>query len=131
MDIKKDPAIKNLLNRMPEDVQVTFTDEQLMHLKIAIGARQWGKHSLDYRGIFKAFRYRYYFVILAGRNRRQLTDNQLKNSLLGQSVFLSFVFCLVFLLGLFILYIFKSAAGVDIFSDYSFGIWAWFKNLFG
>lgn len=128
--LKTDPAIRSFLNRMPEEIQETFTDEQLMHLKVAIGARQWGRHSLDYRGVFKAFKYRYYFVFLAGRNRRELTHSQIKRSLIGQSLFVSAIVCLFILLGLFIIYIIKSAAGIDIFSDYSFGIWAWFKSLF-
>ncbi|MEI8616636.1 hypothetical protein P4S63_01330 [Pseudoalteromonas sp. B193] len=51
--LKVDPAIRSLLNRMPSDVQASFTEEQLVHLKVAIGARQWGKHTVDCRSVIK------------------------------------------------------------------------------
>ena len=51
--ILSDPAIRSLLNRMPDHVQDSFTDEQLTHLKVAIGARQWGNHTVDSRGVIK------------------------------------------------------------------------------
>lgn len=128
-NLKTDPAIKSLLERMPEGVQDSFTDEQLMHLKVAIGARQWGNHSLDFRGVVKVLKYRYYFVILAGRNRRQLSVKEQKLANLAQAAILSFFSMVIILAVLFVLYIIKSALGIDIFKDYSFGVWSWFKSL--
>jgi len=45
--IKNQPAIKNLLSRMPEEVANSFNDEQLTHLLTAVGSRSWGKHKID------------------------------------------------------------------------------------
>ena len=55
-NLQQDPAIRSLLNRMPKSIQTTFTDDQLAHLKIAIGARQWGNHAVDCREGIAAMR---------------------------------------------------------------------------
>ncbi|MBH0076887.1 3-phosphoshikimate 1-carboxyvinyltransferase [Pseudoalteromonas sp. SWYJ118] len=128
--LKADPTIRSLLNRMPSDVQDSFTEDQLAHLKVAIGARQWGKHAVDCRGVFKFFKYRYYFVILAGRNRRELSKKEQKIAAISQAITVSIFSLFVITIFLLIIYLVKSALGIDIFSNYSFGVWAWFKELF-
>ena len=128
--LKADPAIRSLLNRMPSNVQDSFTEEQLAHLKVAIGARQWGKHAVDCRGVIKFFKYRYYFVLLAGRNRRELSKKEQKIAAISQAITISMFSFFVITILLLIIYLIKSALGIDIFSNYSFGVWAWFKDLF-
>lgn len=129
-NLQQDPAIRRLLERMPKNIQTTFTDEQLAHLKIAIGARQWGNHAVDCRGVVKFFKYRYYYVFLAGRNRRELSTKEQKIARLSQALILSIAATFIILLTLLILYLIKSALGIDIFDGYSFGVWSWFKELF-
>ncbi len=128
--ITSDPAVRSLLNRMPEEVQKSFSEEQLVHLKVAIGARQWGKHALDCRGVIKFFKYRYYFVVLAGRNRRELSEKEKKIAAVSQAITVSLFSFIVFSTLLLTAYLVKSAVGIDIFSNYSFGVWSWFKGLF-
>ena len=128
--IASDPAIRSLLNRMPREIQSSFTEEQLAHLKLAIGARQWGIHSMDCRGVIKFFKYRYYFVLLAGRNRRELSKKEQKIAAISQAITISMFSFFVITILLLIIYLVKSALGIDIFSNYSFGVWAWFKELF-
>ena len=53
--IEQDPAIVNLLERMPQSVQASFTEEQLSHLRNAVSSRQWGHHSMDIRGTIPWF----------------------------------------------------------------------------
>lgn len=130
MNIKNDPSINNLLQRIPKNVRQSFTDEQLTHLKVAIGARQWGKHSIDCRGVVRFFKYRYYFVFLAGRNRRELNSHEKKISQFSQIVFISVVVLVFFLFLIFILYLIKSALGINIIESYSFGIWDSLKDIF-
>ena len=77
-DITTDPVISRLLERMPGDVADSFSEEQLSYLRNAIGAREWGRHKVDLRGTVKFFKWRYYYVVLAGRNRRTLSDKELK-----------------------------------------------------
>ncbi|MFQ3204307.1 MAG: hypothetical protein ACI87I_000148 [Pseudoalteromonas tetraodonis] len=129
-NLQEDPAIRSLLERMPKNIQSTFTDEQLAHLKIAIGARQWGNHTVDCRGVVKLFKYRYYYVFLAGRNRRELSAKEQKIARFTQAVFLSLAVTFTILLTLLVLYLVKSALGIDIFAGYSFGVWSWFMGLF-
>lgn len=69
--LREDPTIASLLSRMPESVQHSFTEEQLANLRVALGARSWGKHKIDFRSTISFFSYRYYYVFVAGRNRRE------------------------------------------------------------
>jgi len=103
-NLQQDPAIRSLLERMPKSIQTTFTDEQLAHLKIAIGARQWGNHAVDCRGVVKFFKYRYYYVFLAGRNRRELSVKENKIAKITQAFILSSAVTFIILFVLLVLY---------------------------
>jgi len=130
-NIKNDPFIQNLLSRLPQNVANSFSDEQLTHLMIAIGSRSWGDHSVDKRGTLKLpfYKWRFYYVLLLGRNSRELTRREKEWSVMSTAIVLTFFFIFSAMIGLFILYLIKSALGIDIFSDFSLGIWTWFKGL--
>jgi hypothetical protein len=130
-NIKDEIAIKNLLDRMPTDVADTFTDKQLVHLKSAIGLREWGKHKIDFRGTFPLpfVRTRIYYVFLMGLNFRELSRKEQLVSAFSIALFTALFITFSVLLGLLVLYLIKSALGIDIFKDFSFGIWGWFKGL--
>lgn len=130
-NIKHDPTIEKVLSRMPEDIADSFNDEQLMHLRNAIGAREWGSHAVDFRGTFKfpLVRWRYYYVLLLGRNYRDLSRKEKQFALLATAFFTALFLIFSTLLGILILYLLKSAAGIDIFPNFSFGVWGWFKGL--
>ncbi|RAU32017.1 3-phosphoshikimate 1-carboxyvinyltransferase [Pseudomonas sp. RIT411] len=127
---RHDPFIAGLKERLPEELRESFTEEQLEALKLAFGTRSWGKHSVDLRGTVKFWHRRYYFVFLAGRNYRQLSRLEQELSLLGKATLLAVILLACGLVGLLLLYLLKSALGIDIFPDYSFGVWTWFKGLF-
>lgn len=127
-DIRQDPAVQKLLERMPPEVQLSFTETQLSYLRVALGARQWGKHKLDLRGTLGVGNWRYYYVLVAGRNKRSELRSH-KTSLLVKAVVISVLLVLCTAFGLLLLYLLKSALGIDLFSDYSLGIWSWFKEL--
>ena len=130
--ITEQPAIKKLLSRMPEEVANSFTDEQLTHLLTAVGSRGWGKHKVDFRGTFKLpfYQWRYYYVILAGRNYRELSRQEKRTSLLITAILSSVFIFFSVSLGLLVLYLIKSALGIDLFPGFSLGIWGWFKGTF-
>jgi len=128
--LKNDIALRKLLQRMPKNVQDSFTEEQLANIKIAIGARTWGSHVIDLRSTVKMFRYRYYYVFVAGRNRRELSARERRIGLFIQAVALTSFLTFSALLGILVLYLLKSAAGIDIFPGFSFGVWGWFKGEF-
>lgn len=127
-DIRQDPAIQKLLERMPAELQQSFTEAQLSYLRVALGARQWGKHKVDLRGTLGLGSWRYYYVLVAGRNKRSEHRSH-KAGLFMQAVLLSVLLVMSTMLGLLLLYLLKSALGIDLFADFSLGIWSWFKEL--
>lgn len=130
--ITNQPAIKKLLSRMPAEVANSFTEEQLTHLLTAVGSRSWGKHKIDVRGTFKFpfYQWRFYYVLLAGRNHRELSRQEKKMSIIITAIVSSFFLIFCTTLGLLILYLIKSALGIDLFPNFSLGIWGWFKETF-
>jgi len=121
---------KGLLQRVPANIRESFSDEQLSALKVAFGARKWGKHPIDLRGTLSIWRWRYYFVVLMGRNKRLLTAREKRISLMIKTMLILMFFTFSTLMGLLVLYLIKSAMGIDIFPGFSLGIWGWFKGAF-
>ena len=129
-ELINDTGLRKLLERMPKRIQDSFTEEQLANIKIATGARTWGNHAIDVRSTMKFFRYRYYYVFVAGRNRRELSARERRIGLLMQASILAMFLTFSAILGVLVLYLVKSAAGIDIFPHFSFGVWGWFKASF-
>ncbi len=129
-NVSDQPAIKNLLSRMPTPVANSFSDEQLTHLLTAVGSRSWGKHKIDLRGTFKLpfYQWRFYYVVLAGKNYRELSRKEKRMSILITSIVSALFLIFSASLGLLLLYLVKSALGIDLFPNFSLGIWDWFKN---
>jgi len=131
-NIRSETDIKKLLSRMPESVGRTFSDEQLIHLKTAIGSRDWGRHKVDLRGTFHFpfTPWRYYYVLLLGRNRRRLSDREKYISALIVTSFIIGFILFSALVGVLMLYLVKSFMGIDILPNFSFGVWDYFKDNF-
>lgn len=123
--IDKDPAIQNLLARIPQEVKSSFSDEQLFHLRNAVATRQWGNHSIDYRTTFRFLNHRYYMVFLMGRNVREISREQMKRQLFFNAVLVSLFICFCTIVGVIILYLAKSALGIDLLENFSLGLWEW------
>ena len=118
-----DQPVRELLRRMPASVARTFTSEQLEALGIAVASRGWGRHPLDIRGSVPIGRHRYFFAMFAGRNRRDMSPQEKTlDNLLAVLMLTAFLaFCVV--TGCIGLYLLKSALGIDLFADYSLGLW--------
>lgn len=127
--IDQDPAIVNLLESMPRSVQQSFSEEQLSHLRNAVSSRQWAHHPVDLRGTIPWFKYRYYYVFLAGKNQRSLTRSQLRASRFVSALLLVGFMTFSAVIGILLLYLLKSALGLDLLPNYSFGVWDWFTSL--
>jgi hypothetical protein len=125
---QEDPFLKGLNERLPKDIRDSFTQVQLDALRVAFSARQWGRHRIDWRGTFSLGHSRYYFVFLFGRNRRDLSRLERKLSLLGKAAVVTafLVFCMA--IGLVGLYLIKSALGINLFPNFSLGLWDWFRT---
>lgn len=117
--------VERLLASMPPDVADSFSTEQLESLDRAIAASRWQEqsHPLDLRFTVKLWRYRYYLVLLGGRNRRELSRLQYQFGRLWLALAIVFFMSLCMLVGLAGLYVIKSALGIDIFGSFSLGFW--------
>lgn len=126
-----DPAIKRLMNRMPSSIVNSFSTEQLVGLRNAISARGGRIHSVDIRPTLKFpfLPWSFYCVFLFGHNRRSLSDKERYAAVL-MLLWIAFLF-IVALCGLIlvVLYLLKSALGINLFEGYSLGAWDWFKGL--
>lgn len=127
-DITTDPFVAQLLPKLPAESRNSFTPEQLLALKVALGARTWGAHALDLRFTLKLWRWQYYVVLLAGRNRRTLTARQRQVQRLAFAVALAVFISFSALVGILVLYLVKSALGIDLIPGFSLGVWSWFKS---
>jgi len=71
-DVRQDPVIAGLLERMPDKIAAAFSDEQLFNLKNALGANRGRRHRVDIRGTLSWWPgRRWYYVLLAGPDRRR------------------------------------------------------------
>ena len=120
----------NLLAKLPSESRDSFSDDQLLALKVALGGRAWGVHALDLRWTLKFWHWQYYFVLLAGRNRRELSRREKAIERLAMALSLAgfLIFSIVF--GVLVLYLLKSALGIDLIPGFSFGVWGWFQEDF-
>ena len=129
--IKDEPSVRRLLSRMPENVADSFSDDQLLHLKIALGSRKWGRHKIDLRGTF-SFPFlssKVYYVFLLGKNHRDLSRIEKGISAFTLAILISLFTVVSVVTGILMLYLIKSAFGVDLIAGFSFGVSGWFKDL--
>ncbi|MGJ7096730.1 hypothetical protein [Vibrio hannami] len=122
----------HLLNRfhtaLSDQAMEDLTEKQKQEINNAILSLSIPEHhSINIKSSISIFKKRYYYSFLFGKDNRE--DNE--SSLLGLIVFLLTLFLLISsaTIGLFIIvYLIKSAAGIDIFDHYSLGLWDWFKT---
>lgn len=120
-------AIERLLSKMSPETAASFSEAQLIAINKALGGRSWARHKVDVRGTINIWRSSIYFVVLAGRNRRELSrlEQQISRATLAMMFALFVTFSTLF--GLLVLYLIKSALGINLFENFSLGIWTWFK----
>jgi hypothetical protein len=128
LPVDQDPFIRGLKQRLPEHLRESFSEEQLDALRSVFGARSWVRHRVDLRGTIRLWSDRYYFAIVAGRNKRTLTRPQQNLSLIAKAALATVFLLFSGLVGLVILYLLKSALGINLFPGFSLGLWDWFKQ---
>jgi len=126
--LELDPFVIGLKQRLPEELRESFSDEQLQGLRSALATRSWARHKLDLRGTFNLWRTQYYFVVVAGRNKRSLSRAQQKLSLAAKAGAITVFLFFSELLGLVLLYVLESALGIDLLPGHSLGLWDWLKG---
>ena len=133
MTIYSHPVMTKLLDKVPADMRGSFSEDQLLALKVAVGGRTWGTHALDWRWTLKWWRWQLYFVFLAGRNRRTLSQREQQIEHMGTAIVALVLLLLAVALGtlgVLVLYLVKSALGIDLIPGFSFGVWGWFKDAY-
>ncbi|MCQ4308291.1 3-phosphoshikimate 1-carboxyvinyltransferase [Pseudomonas stutzeri] len=126
--LKHDPFIIGLKQRLPEALRESFTEQQLLGLRSAFATRSWARHKIDLRGTFRIWNNQYYFVLVGGRNKRGLTRGQRNLSLVTKAIAITLFLFFSVLVGLVVLYLLKSALGINLLPNHSFGLWDWFKG---
>lgn len=126
--LELDPFVIGLKQRLPEELRESFSDEQLQGLRSALATRSWARHKVDLRGTFNIWRTQFYFVVVAGRNKRSLSRAQQKLSLAAKAGAITVFLFFSVLLGLVLLYVLKSALGIDLLPGHSLGLWDWLKG---
>jgi len=127
-NLQGDPVILRLMEKLPINSRESFSEDQLLALKIALGGRTWGVHAVDFRWTLRFWRWHYYFVFLAGRNRRSLSRKELNAALFGSLILLMIVVTFLAAIALLSIYLVKSALGIDLLPGFSLGIWGWFQQ---
>ena len=128
----EDPALSRLLGKMDPEIAATFTIEQLNELSSSLRLERWKKHRIDLRPtlVFPFLPWSFYMVFLAGKNRRHLSSSEQVMAAGMLLLVLVFMGITVFGFIIIIIYLLKSALGIDIFPGQSLGFWDEFKRIF-
>lgn len=125
--VRDDPFVRQFVSKLPEPVAESLSDEQLLALKELLGPREARGHVIDWRWRLSFWRWQYYFVVLAGRNRREPSRRERELQRLAVAALILGFIAFSTLLGLLVLYLVKSAMGINLFQGFSLGIWDWFR----
>ena len=119
------------ISRIDTDVRESLTPTQLQAIRDALVANQpFKKHAVDLRGTIPLFFARFYFVVLAGRDKRRKTVDKEKHRAFEGNVsfgyllsllFLSFIAAMVWAAILLVVYWVKIELGIDLFSNIHLG----------
>ncbi|MEJ2214010.1 MAG: hypothetical protein P8Y20_08110 [Gammaproteobacteria bacterium] len=119
------------ISRIDAVVRESLTPTQLQAVRDALVANQsFKKHAVDVRGTIPLFFARFYFVILAGRDKRRKTvdkekrrafEGNLSFGYLLSLLFLSFIAAMVWVAILLVVYWVKIELGIDLFSSIHLG----------
>ena len=118
---------ERLFSKLPSDVARSFNDAQYEAIECAFGARRWRNHAVDLRWLLPLFGRSYYFVLLAGGERRS-RQRRLRDRMLhplvcfGNGLFAAVFFTGLMLSALVTLYLLKSFLGITLMPDMSLGI---------
>jgi len=116
----EDPFVSAVFRRLGDNVRATFTPRQRIALERALFAcRPLQNHPLDVRGVVPIFFVRFYYVLLAGRDRRRSTaaveeDRRRKTGLVADAILIGFGVLQVLFAFAIIAYFLKSALGINL-----------------
>jgi hypothetical protein len=131
-----DPFLERFFSRIPREMAESFSDDQLLAVKQAFADQVGRAHSIDVRVSVPLLLRRYYVVFIAGPERRDRARRQRDKGARRLAKRTNIIF-MIFLasVGLFsllgVLYLVKSALGVNLLPDFSLGLWRQVAEQFG
>ena len=130
MDKKQQRLLAHFYSSLDETTANELTNEQKKSIERALISTGLGSNNrIDLRKSVSVFNKRYFFVFLLGRDFRQQLRNESPFALFMMTLLSALGVMALFSLVILTLYLIKSALGIDIFHNFSFGIWDWFKEL--
>ncbi|MGR6833057.1 hypothetical protein [Aliivibrio wodanis] len=129
-DKKQQKLLTHFYSALDENVTDSLSETQKRSVEHALIATGLGTNNrVDIRKSISIFNKRYFFVLLLGRDYRQQLRKESPFALFMLTLLIAIGILSVFGLAIFALYLIKSAMGIDIFHNFSFGLWDWFKSL--
>lgn len=128
--LRDDPRLHKALLDMPSKYADSYSESQLIYFRLALIGKPWQQHFIDNRGTFyfPFIGWRFFYVFLLGRNKRALNRKEKQASMAVFLLSLVGFIVLSMVIGLLLLYLLKSALGIDLFEGTSLGIWDWFNE---
>lgn len=123
-------VLDRFYSAMDPEMTQTLTAEQKESIDQALLTTTLvSRHPVDIRRSFAFLHRRYFVVFLLGHDHRKSTR---ETSAFGRvvstlGITLGIVFCILSVL--LMLYMIKSALGIDVFKNFHVGIWDWFLTL--
>ena len=117
-----DPFLEEFFQRIPERTARSFSDDQLLAIKMAFSARTWGAHSVDLRLSLPFLLRRYYIVLLMGPERRSAVRRALDRkrtplATLGNAMGIGVFLAVAAVPVMIIAYTLKTSFNVNLFAD--------------
>ena len=130
--VRDNAKVNQLLSGMDENIVNSFSYKQRKALNARLTNQEWGKHKVDFRPTLAIpfFPWSFYFVFLAGVNRRGISQAERIFSCLTLLFVITFIGVLILVSTLLVIYLLKSWLGIDLFPNESIGIWDQVKGAF-
>lgn len=118
---------QNLLNQFPESIYDSFSDMQKHHITKVFSTHFQKKHKIDLRGTVPLpfLPSRFYFVLLAGKDKREITRQERSIAIITVLLMILLGLVISMCLGVVALYLLKSALGINLFDQFSLGLWSY------
>ncbi|TVO34415.1 hypothetical protein [Vibrio algivorus] len=124
-------VISRVMRAIPQEVLDSFDSKQRDAIEMAVAVNNVrNDHYVDFRPVIGVGRWRYYAVFLLGKDRRKTSSRSSTLSMVLKSLFILASVFVLFSFAVLVMYLIKSALGIDIFQHFSFGVWDYFQGHF-
>ena len=127
---RQSQQLDRFFERLPDHLRASFSEEQTQAIAEALISSR--SHGLDWRPVIKLplLPWSFYLVLLAGKNRRAMSAREQRVAARTLIVLLISAIVILSILGLAVVYLIKSALGIDLIKGYHLGLWFWFEETF-